>query len=200
MKTALLLVDIQNDFVTGGALGIPGAEAIVPGVNALQQQYDLVLATQDWHPADHGSFAAQHPGHTPGQQITLHGLPQTLWPVHCVQGSAGADFVPGLQMDKVAKVFQKGTDVQVDSYSGFFDNGKVKSTGLWDYLQQQGVQEVHIVGLATDYCVKFTALDAAQLGLRTKVLLPLCRGVELQAGDIDRAVAEMQAAGVEVSE
>ncbi|MDX1906365.1 MAG: bifunctional nicotinamidase/pyrazinamidase [Bacteroidia bacterium] len=198
MKTALILVDIQHDFVPGGALAVQDGDQIVPLVNALQAQADLVVATQDWHPADHGSFAARHPGHLPGQVIDLHGLPQVLWPVHCVQGTPGAAFLPSLDMQRVARIFPKGTDPAIDSYSGFFDNGRRKATGLGDYLLAEGVTHVLVVGLATDYCVKYTALDAASLGFHTTVVADACRAVNLQPGDDMRALAEMQAAGVRV--
>ncbi len=196
--TALILVDIQNDFLPGGALAVPEGDRILPVVNRLQPHFDLVVATQDWHPANHGSFAANHPGHQPGQEINLHSLSQTLWPVHCVQNTTGADFAPGLQRATWARVFQKGTDPAVDSYSGFFDNGHRHATGLGAYLQTQGVTDVYVAGLATDYCVKFTALDAVQFGFRTHLLTDACRGVNLHPGDADRAIEEMRVAGVEI--
>lgn len=195
---ALILVDIQNDFVPGGALAVPEGDAIVPLVNQLQARFDLVVATQDWHPADHGSFAANHRGQHPGDEIPLHGLSQTLWPVHCVQDTSGADFVPGLNRDRWDRVFTKGTDPTVDSYSGFFDNGHRQATGLGEYLREKGVTDVYVVGLATDYCVKFTALDALQLGFRVHLIEDACRGVNLQPGNVDRAIAEMREAGVAI--
>ncbi|HEY5892313.1 MAG TPA: bifunctional nicotinamidase/pyrazinamidase [Chthoniobacterales bacterium] len=195
---ALIIVDLQNDFVEGGALAVPEGETLVPLINKLQPDYDLVVATQDWHPADHGSLVTNHPGHQPGDVIDLNGLPQILWPAHCVQGTAGADFVPGLDQDRWAAVFRKGTDPGIDSYSGFFDNGRRKATGLGDYLKDRGVTEVHVLGLATDYCVKFTALDAASLGFKTALIRKASRGVNLQPGDVDRAIEEMRAAAVEI--
>lgn len=200
MKT-LIIVDVQNDFVDGGALAVPGGSELVPIINRLQTApfYDLIVATQDWHPASHASFAANHPGRKPFAVIDLHGLPQTLWPVHCVQDTPGADFAPGLDRARWDRVFQKGTDAEIDSYSGFFDNGHRRATGLGDYLRERGVQEVHVVGLATDYCVKFTALDACGLGLRVRLLTDACRGVEIQPGDTARALDEMRAAGVGVA-
>ena len=198
---ALILVDLQNDFVPGGALPVPEGDAVVPVANRLAREggFDLVVATQDWHPPDHGSFAANHPGRKPGEVIDLHGLPQILWPVHCVQNSAGAAFLPGLDVSRVGKVFQKGTDPKIDSYSGFFDNGHRKATGLGEYLKSRGVTEVYVLGLATDYCVKFTALDARHLGFRTHLVEDASRGVNLKRGDVQRAVEEMRAAGVEVT-
>ena len=194
---ALIIVDLQNDFCPGGALPVKEGDRIVPLVNALQKSFDLVVATQDWHPPDHLSFASQH-HKPPGEVITLSGLPQVLWPDHCVQGSRGAAFVPGLDTTNINRVFQKGADREIDSYSGFFDNGHRKSTGLGDYLKAKGVDEVYIVGLATDYCVKYTALDAAALGFRTHVVDDVCRGVELKEGDVARAIEEMRRAGAHI--
>jgi nicotinamidase/pyrazinamidase len=193
---ALVLVDIQNDFLPTGALPVPEGDRVVPVANRLQPLFDLVVATQDWHPADHGSFAASHPGKQPGEVIDLEGLQQILWPVHCVQQTQGAEFAPGLAMEKVAHVVHKGTDPGIDSYSGFFDNGHRKATGLDAYLRGQGVADLYVMGLATDYCVKFTALDARQLGYRTYLIEDGCRGVNLTPSDVDRAVEEMRQAGV----
>ena len=163
---ALIIVDMQNDFIEGGALAVPGGKGLVPLVNKLQPQFDLVVATQDWHPANHGSFAANHPGEKTYDAIDLDGLAQTLWPIHCVQNTPGADFAPGLDRSRWAAIFQKGTDPTVDSYSGLFDNGKRRATGLGDFLKKRGVDQVYVLGLATDYCVKFTALDSAALAPR----------------------------------
>jgi len=195
---ALILVDVQNDFCPGGALPVPEGDQVVPVINRLQARFDLVVATQDWHPADHGSFAANHPGKKAGEVIDLDGLPQILWPVHCVQQTPGAELHPELDKSRIARVFRKGVDPRVDSYSGFFDNGHRRSTGLDEYLKQQGVDEVHIAGLATDYCVKFTALDAVALGLRTFLLEDACRGVNLRPGDVERALDELRGHGVAV--
>jgi len=190
------LVDIQNDFVAGGALAVPGGDEVVPLVNRLQARFGLIAATRDWHPPDHGSFAANHSGKSPGDSVELGGLEQTLWPVHCVQNTPGADFAPGLNRDRWAKVVFKGTDATIDSYSGFYDNGHRKATGLGDYLRREGVRTVFVAGLATDYCVKFTALDAQALGFSTYMVRDCCRGVDLNPGDVERAVDEMRAAGV----
>jgi len=195
---ALILVDIQNDFVTGGALEVPQGEGIVPIVNDLQKHFDFVVATQDYHPADHGSFAANHEGKQIGEVTDLNGLDQILWPVHCVQESQGAEFVSNLQMDKVKKIFTKGTDTGIDSYSGFYDNGHKKSTGLADYLKENNVTEVYITGLATDYCVKFTALDAVQEGFKTYLVKDATKGVNLKVGDVEKAIEDMEKAGVNV--
>ena len=197
---ALLLVDIQNDFIPGGALPVPDGDSIVPLANRLQEsgRFDVIVATQDWHPPDHGSFAANHPGRKPFEVIDLHGLPQVLWPAHCVQETRGAAFVDGLATMKIEKVFPKGTDPAIDSYSGFFDNGHRKATGMGDWLRSRGVTGVYVCGLATDYCVKATALDARQLGFETYLVEDASRGVNLKPGDVDRAVEEMRRAGVKV--
>src|SRR5262249_20450868 len=149
---------------------------------------------QDWHPAHHGSFAASHPGRKIGELIQLNGLPQVLWPVHCVQVSPGAELAATLDTARIARVFPKGTDPAIDSYSGFFDNGHRKATGLGEHLRERGVTDVYVLGLATDYCVKATALDAVGLGFKTHLIADGCRGVNLKAGDVDRALAEMAAA------
>ena len=196
---ALILVDIQNDFLPGGALAVPHGDEVVPVANKVSPRFDLVVATQDWHPPDHGSFAANRPGKKVGDVIDLHGLRQILWPVHCVQNTRGAEFAPGLDVSRVARVFRKGTDPTIDSYSGFFDNGHRRSTGLADYLRERGVDQVFVMGIATDYCVKFTALDAVQrAGLKVTLIEDGCRGVNLNAGDVEAAVDEMRRAGVKV--
>lgn len=197
---ALILVDIQNDFLPGGALAVPNGDAIIPVVNRLQSLFPLVVATQDWHPRNHGSFAANHPGKRPSEQIDLNGLPQTLWPVHCVQGSAGAELAPGLDRERIARIFQKGTDPGIDSYSGFFDNGHRRDTGMPEYLKGRGVTEVYVCGLATDYCVKFTALDAVGAGFKTHLIEDASRGVNLQPDDVKNAIAEMNNAGVVIEQ
>lgn len=199
MKTALLIVDIQNDFLPGGALAAPGGDEIVPLVNQLMPGYDLVVATQDWHPADHESFAVNHANREIGEVIDLHGLQQVLWPTHCVEGSPGAEFAENLDSQRIDHVFRKGMDPTVDSYSGFFDNGHRHSSGLADYLRDQGVAEVHVVGLATDYCVKFTTLDALVEGFRTTLVVDACRGVDLKPGDIEDAVEECRATGARIT-
>ena len=192
---ALIIVDVQNDFCPGGALPVPEGDQVVAAINRIQPRFDLVVATQDWHPADHGSFAANHPGRSPGDEITLAGLPQILWPVHCVQGTPGAELHPGLDRSRIAQVFYKGTDPSIDSYSGFFDNGRRSATGLAEYLKSQGAEEVYVSGLATDYCVKATALDAVGLGFKTYLVADACRGVELRPGDVQRAIDEMRTGG-----
>jgi len=179
---------------------VPEGDRVVPVVNRLLARFDLIVATQDWHPPDHGSFAANHPGRNVGEMIELNGLPQILWPLHCVQNTRGAEFHPALERSRIARVFQKGTDPAIDSYSGFFDNGRRKATGLGDFLRERHVTDVFVCGLATDYCVKCTALDAVGLGFRTHLVEDACRGVELKPGDVARAIAEMRAAGAVVVE
>ena len=196
---ALILVDLQVDFMPTGMLPVREGDRVVPIANRLMPRYDIVVATQDWHPANHGSFAANHPWRKPGQVIELDGLPQVLWPIHCVQESWGAEFVPELDLARVTKVFQKGTDPAIDSYSGFYDNGHRKSTGLAEWLREQGVDTVHVMGLAADYCVKYTVLDALQEGFITVLLEDATRGVELAPGDVDTAIEEMRQAGAAIA-
>ncbi|WP_420460349.1 bifunctional nicotinamidase/pyrazinamidase [Neolewinella sp.] len=196
--TALILVDLQVDFMPSGMLPVKEGDQVVPIANRLMPHYDIVVATQDWHPANHGSFAANHPWRKPGQMIELDGLPQVLWPIHCVQESWGAELVPELDQTGITRVFQKGTDPDIDSYSGFYDNGHRKSTGLAEWLREQGVDTVHVMGLAADYCVKYTVLDALREGFTTMLLEDATRGVELAPGDVDAAITEMRAAGAEI--
>jgi nicotinamidase/pyrazinamidase len=203
---ALILVDLQYDFMPGGPLGVPHGDEVIPVANRLvtsaphgRRTFDLVVATQDWHPPNHGSFATQHPGHKPGDVIDLAGQRQILWPVHCVQETPGADLVAELDTRRVTRITHKGTDPMIDSYSAFFDNGHRQATGLGDYLHEQGVTDVHLMGLATDYCVRYSALDALQLGFRTTVIEDGCRGVNLQPGDSVAALADLKTAGVVVT-
>ena len=195
---ALIWVDLQVDFMPTGMLPVPDADRVIALANDYATRYPTVVATQDWHPATHGSFAANHPWRKPGQVIELAGLPQVLWPIHCVQDTWGAEFVEGLDVGRITEVFQKGTDPSIDSYSGFYDNGHRKSTGLGEWLRGRGIDEVHICGVATDYCVKFTALDAVREGFKTVLLADACRGVNLAPGDVDTALREMTEAGVEM--
>ena len=195
---ALIVVDIQNDFLPGGSLSVTDGDRIIPKVNALMKYFDFVVATQDWHPIDHESFASRHPNKKPGDKIILHGLDQVLWPDHCIQQTTGAEFSDRLDISQFNKIFQKGTDIHIDSYSGFFDNGKKKDTGLHDYLIKKGVDEVFIVGLATDYCVKFTAIDAAGLGFKTNVISDATKAVDLISGDFDRSLEEMRSKKINI--
>ena len=193
---ALLLIDVQNDFVPGGALAVPGGADIIPLLNDLQPCFDLVVATQDWHPAGHRSFASQYPGQAVFGQIDLHGLPQTLWPDHCVQNTPGAALHPALDLARVEAIFRKGTDPEIDSYSGFFDNGHRKSTGLADYLRGRGVGEVYVAGLAADYCVYFSAKDAQTVGFATFFIEDATRAIN-EAG-LAAALADLRKQGAQV--
>jgi nicotinamidase/pyrazinamidase len=197
-ERALILVDLQNDFVPGGALPVAEGDAVIPVANRVQQAFDLIVASRDWHPRDHGSFAANHPGRKVGDVIDLNGLPQILWPVHCVQETRGAEFVRGLDTSRIERVFLKGTDREIDSYSAFFDNGHRKSTGMGDYLKERCVRDVYVCGLATDYCVNFTALDACKLGFNVYLIEDASRGVNLKADDSANAVEGIRRAGGQI--
>lgn len=195
---ALLLVDLQNDFMPGGALAVPEGDEIIPVINSLlQMKFDCILATKDWHPQDHGSFAVMH-GKSPGEVINLFGLEQILWPVHCVQSSQGADFAPGIDKSKIEKVFYKGIDKEIDSYSAFYDNGHRRSTGLQVFLRKKSVLDLYIAGLATDYCVKYSVLDAAKMGFNIFIVADGCKAINLEANDEQKAFQEMTAAGAHV--
>jgi nicotinamidase/pyrazinamidase len=196
-KRILIIVDLQNDFIPEGALAVNEGDRIIPLINKLQEKFDLVVATQDWHPEDHASFAKVH-GKQPGDVILLNGMPQVLWPVHCVQNTWGARLVSTFDTHKIDRVFFKGVDKKIDSYSAIYDNAKLRGTGLEEYLLEKNIQEIFIAGLATDYCVKYTALDAHALGYSTTVILDACRGVELTSGDIDKAIEEMKSAGIKI--
>jgi len=193
---ALIVVDLQNDFMPGGPLGVAGATHIIDTVNALMPHFELVVATQDWHPSHHGSFAVNHPNKKPGDVIKLHGLDQILWPTHCVQNTKGAAFVDRLHTNMFNHIVQKGTDPTVDSYSGFFDNGHKNRTNLDQIMRDDHIQTVYICGVATDYCVRFTAMDAITCGFGVKLIADACRGVDLEEGDVDTALDDMCAAGV----
>lgn len=177
---ALLIVDIQNDFLPGGALAVPAGNEIIRIVNDLQEHFSLVVATQDWHPGNHGSFASSHEGKKPFENTILGGLEQVLWPDHCVQGSHGAKLSEKLSQNAIEAIFRKGMDLEIDSYSGFFENDKKKETGLDAYLKGRNVTQLFIVGLAGDYCVGFTALDALDLGFRTFVIEDATRPIDAE--------------------
>lgn len=182
-----------------GALPVAAGDEVIPIANQmLALPFDLKVATQDWHPEDHGSFASQHPGHNPGDVVDLNGLRQILWPAHCVQGTPGAEMVEGLDVTRIDRIFRKGEDPGIDSYSGFYDNGHRRATGMGDWLRQQGVKKVYVMGLALDYCVKFTSLDARKLGFDCVLIEDGCRAVNVSPGDDVRAVEEMRQAGVQV--
>jgi nicotinamidase/pyrazinamidase len=195
---ALIIVDVQNDFIPGGALAVRDGDQIVPIINNLQEKFDFIVATQDWHPADHGSFASNHSGKNVGEFIDLNGVNQILWPVHCVQNTDGAKFHPELNTEKWKAIFQKGTNPMVDSYSGFFDNNRQGDTGLSVYLKENGVDEVFICGLATDYCVKFTALDALTEGFKTNLIADATMAVNIREDDYSQALQEVSSAGAKI--
>ena len=197
---ALILVDLQYDFMPGGALAVARGNEVIAVANRLMPHFSTIVASQDWHPREHGSFAANHTGREPGQMIDLDGILQVLWPVHCVQGSRGAELHDELDKSKITEVFRKGTDPKVDSYSAFFDNGKRKATGLGEWLRERWITRVYVMGLATDYCVKYTALDARALGFDVWVIEDGCRAVDMKAGDGDRALAEMRGQGATIVE
>jgi nicotinamidase/pyrazinamidase len=192
---ALIIVDLQNDFLLGGALPVPHGDEVIPLANELQREFELVLATQDWHPRNHGSFAANHPGKKPGDRIMLDGIEQILWPVHCVQNTHGAEIAPSFDTGRIAHIFHKGIDPKIDSYSTFFDNAHRRETGLAGYLKKRAINEIYLMGLALDYCVKYSTLDARQFGFSTHVIIDGCRGIDLEPGDIDRALDEMKRVG-----
>lgn len=192
---ALIVIDIQNDFCPGGALAVAGGDEIVAGVNALMDQFPLVVLTQDWHPANHSSFAVNHPGARPFSVKEMPYGMQVLWPAHCVQDTAGAAFHPRLDTERAQFVVRKGFRAEVDSYSAFFENDHETPTGLEEALRSRGVSKVTLVGLATDYCVNYTALDAARLGFSVAVRQDLCRAIDLD-GSLEDAREAMLAAGV----
>lgn len=192
---ALIGIDIQNDFCPGGALAVAGGDAVVPRVNALMDSFATIVLTQDWHPAGHASFAANHPGRAPFDSIAMPYGEQTLWPTHCVQGSEGAAFHPALRTDPAQMIIRKGFRPGIDSYSAFFENDRTTPTGLEGYLRSRGITEVTLAGLATDFCVAFSALDAARLGFAVTVDLAACRGIDLN-GSLAAMLDAMRAAGV----
>jgi nicotinamidase/pyrazinamidase len=195
---ALIVIDVQNDFCPGGLLAVAEGDRIVPGINALMNDFHTVVLTQDWHPADHSSFAASHDNRSPFETVDMHYGPQTLWPDHCVQGTPGAAFHPGLNADRADLILRKGFRTGIDSYSAFFENDKVTPTGLEGYLRTRGIKAVTLVGLATDYCVHYSATDAVRLGFGASVDTALCRGIDLN-GSLARALADMRSAGVRIA-
>ena len=194
---ALIVIDVQNDFCPGGALAVEGGDQVVPVINQLMGQFDHVLLTQDWHTADHSSFASQHAGKAPFDSVEMAYGNQTLWPDHCIQGSHGADFHPELNLMPAELVIRKGFRTQIDSYSAFFENDHTTPTGLTGYLRERGMSELTFVGLATDFCVAYSALDAVGQGFSARVLLEACRGIDLM-GSMETMISKMKAAGVDV--
>jgi len=195
MTSALIVIDMQNDFCPGGALGVPEGDSIVPGINALMTQFPAAILTQDWHPAGHSSFASSHDGKAPFDMVDMPYGRQVLWPDHCVQGSQGAAFHEALDTDRADLIIRKGYNPAIDSYSAFFENDHTTPTGLHGYLQTRGIDDLTMVGLATDFCVNFSAVDAARLGYRVTVRQELTRGIDLD-GSLNAALAGMREAGV----
>ena len=193
--SALIVIDVQNDFCPGGALAVPEGDQIVPGINALMAESKAVILTQDWHPADHSSFASQHEGHDPYGVIDMPYGPQVLWPDHCVIGSEGSAFHAGLNTDRAEMVIRKGFRRAIDSYSALFENDHTTQTGLEGYLRTRGITKLTMVGLATDFCVAYSAIDAAKLGFDVTVKLDLCRAIDLN-GSLETAKSDMRKAGV----
>lgn len=193
--SALIVVDMQNDFMPGGPLGVPGADTLIPIIQKLMKKFSLCIATQDWHPKGHISFASSHPGKKPGDRIDVHEVSQTLWPVHCVQNTPGAQLVAGLEADKFSAIFLKGSDPFVDSYSTFFDNERIKETGLMAYLRNRGITDLYFTGVAMDYCVLYSVLDAIDQGFRAFVIVDACKGIDLDPGDIEKSLGAMVASG-----
>ncbi len=192
---ALIVIDVQNDFCPGGALAVAGGNEIISRINALMDDFAAVVLTQDWHPANHASFAANHPGAAPFSLTEMPYGPQVLWPTHCVQGTEGAAFHPDLRTDPAQLVIRKGFRPGIDSYSAFFENDRTTATGLEGYLKNRGITAITLVGLATDYCVAYSAIDARRLGFAATVLEEACRGIDLN-GSLASAREDMRAAGV----
>ena len=195
---ALIVIDVQNDFCPGGALAVAGGDEIVAPINALLPEFPVRVLTQDWHPAGHSSFATTHPGKGPFEMIEMPYGPQVLWPDHCIQGSDGAAFHKGLATDKADLVIRKGFRAEIDSYSAFFENDHTTPTGLEGYLKTRGVDTVTLVGLATDFCVNYSAVDAAKCGFKVRVIESLTRAINLE-GSLAAARETMQGAGVELA-
>jgi nicotinamidase/pyrazinamidase len=197
--TALLVIDVQNDFCPGGALAVPEGDAIIPLINALARKFETVVLTMDWHPADHLSFAAQHPGHAPFTQINVAYGPQTLWPSHCVMATSGAELHPALAVPHASLILRKGLHRMVDSYSAFLEADRKTRTGLDGYLAARGITEVYLCGLATDYCVAWSAEDAARFGFKASMIEDACRAIDLN-GSLAQARARLREAGVSWTE
>ena len=196
MKTALLVIDVQNDFCPAGALAVVGGNEIIPHINEEMAKYDCVVLTQDWHPKGHSSFATSHEGKNPLELIKMPYGDQVLWPDHCVQGSKGAEFHPDLNIEQANAIIRKGSNPFIDSYSAFFENDRKTSTGLDGYLKSLEIEKISLVGLATDFCVNYSAQDAANLGYKVSVLEKMCRAIDLN-GSLAAAKSEMQNRGVE---
>lgn len=194
----LLLVDLQNDFLTGGTVPVPQGEAIIPIANQLEGCFKLVVATQDWHPSNHKSFAPNHPGKQPGDVVILKKRPQRLWPVHCVQNTRGSELASSLMLNRVNKIQRKGTDAEIDGGSAFFDEGQTHGTGLFEFLKDRKVQEVYVLGLGTAHCVKATVMDSISLGFKTFLIEDACRAFGFDPEESAKAVEEMRSVGATI--
>ena len=195
MKT-LVIIDVQNDFLKNGSLEVPYSNEVIEPINQMMKNYELVVATKDWHPLNHVSFASNHPGKKIGDVIKVDDLDQVLWPVHCVQKSKGSDFPETLNYEKINKIFYKGINSQIDSYSGFYDNAKTRSTGLSDYLKEKNVTSIDFVGLVTEYCVKFSVLDSIEENFKANVILKGIQGINIE--ESNKALNEMKSKGVDL--
>lgn len=195
-NTALLIVDVQNDFLPSGSLAVQNGDQVITFINSIMQDYTQVIATKDWHPFNHVSFASNNPPYKVGEVIEVDGVPQILWPDHCIQNTVGAELSSALNLSGITHIIEKGKNIRLDSYSGFFDNHRKQETELHALLQMLGVSNLHICGLATDYCVKFTANDAVELGYQTMLLTNGCRAVNLNHGDDQSAIKEMKSKGI----
>ena len=200
MKSALIIVDVQNDFCKGGALEVKNGNDVIPVINNLvkSNKFDFIIATQDWHPSSHKSFASNHKNKNVYDVIKLKGITQVLWPDHCIQRTKGSKFHKDLELGEIYKVIKKGTNPEIDSYSGFYDNDHKSSTGLAEYLKAKNIDTVYITGLATDYCVKFTALDSEKEGFKTFVIKDAVKGVNINKDDSEKAFAEMKENGIRI--
>lgn len=192
----LVVVDVQNDFCPGGALAVNNGNKVVSKINRLMDSFKFVVATQDWHPVDHKSFASNHEDKNIYDTVEIKGVQQVLWPDHCIQGSLGADFHPDLNTDAFNIIIRKGTNKNIDSYSGFYENDRKTATGLDGIMQNHGVRRVYVAGLATDYCVFYTAMDAIDLGYAAYLITDACEGVDVPDGNIEAAMKKMKDAGV----
>ena len=193
---ALIIIDVQNDFLKDGSLEVPTGNDVIEPINEIIKNYTLVVATKDWHPLDHVSFASNHQGKKIGDVVKVNNLDQILWPVHCVQESKGSDFPTTLNIKAINKIIYKGTNSQIDSYSGFHDNGKIRSTGLSDYLKAKNITSIDYVGLVTEYCVKFTVFDSIEEGFKSRVILKGIKGINLE--ESNKALKEMKSKGIDL--
>ena len=193
---ALVIIDVQNDFLINGSLEVPDGNDVIEPINEIIKNYALVVATKDWHPLDHVSFASNHQGKKIGDVVKVNNLDQILWPVHCVQESKGSDFPTTLNIKAINKIIYKGTNSQIDSYSGFHDNGKIRSTGLSDYLKAKNITSIDYVGLVTEYCVKFTVFDSIKEGFKSRVILKGIKGINLE--ESNKALNEMESKGIDL--